>query len=135
MISKGYNPNFDICLQAGQNGERWVEYLGNKDATIEVKTELEMWAKTGNIVFEYECRGKPSCIAVTKATTWIHLLQLDGKIVGGFIFDVQRLKRFLRGAFSQNKPNYMRMVVGGDSGSNTKMILVKISELHNIHKA
>ena len=42
MISKGYNPNFDICFQKGQAGEMWTEYLGNKDATIEVKTEWQI---------------------------------------------------------------------------------------------
>lgn len=135
MISKGYNPNFDICLKAGQSGERWIDYLGDKNASIEVKTELEKWASTGNVVFEYECRGKPSCISATTATTWIQLLQLNGKIVGGFIFDVEQLKRFLRQAFSENCPSYMRKVVGGDPGSNTKMILVKIGELYRIYKA
>jgi hypothetical protein len=57
---------FDLDLQYGQVFEQKVaDMLQNKK--IEVKTERDKWKSTGNIVIEFESRGRPSGIASTEA--------------------------------------------------------------------
>ena len=52
---------FDIDLEYGKVREQLVaDMLQNKK--IEVKSERDVWQKTGNIAIEYECYGKPSGI-------------------------------------------------------------------------
>ena len=52
---------FDIDLKWGEVREKQVaDMLQNK--TIEVKSERDMWQRTGNIAVEYESYGKPSGI-------------------------------------------------------------------------
>jgi hypothetical protein len=41
--------------------------------TYEVKAD-RMTAKTGNVVIEYECSGKPSGITSTEADVWIYFI-------------------------------------------------------------
>ena len=53
---------FDIDLSYGKVREkRVVDML--QDKKIEVKSERDMWARTGNIAIEYESYGKPSGIS------------------------------------------------------------------------
>ena len=55
---------FDLDLQYGQVREQMVaDMLQNKK--IEVKSERDVWQRTGNIAIEYECYGKPSGINAT----------------------------------------------------------------------
>ena len=50
---------FDIDLNYGEVREKQVaDMLQNKK--IEVKSERDMWQRTGNIAVEYESYGKPS---------------------------------------------------------------------------
>ena len=50
---------FDIDLKYGTiREEKIAEMLTNKK--IEVKSERDMWMKTGNIAIEYESWNKPS---------------------------------------------------------------------------
>ena len=44
---------FDLDLQYGQAGEKWLAWLGTDQAKVEVKTERDTWATTGNAVFEF----------------------------------------------------------------------------------
>ena len=37
----GWNPKFDADLQFGQQGERWLMWLGTDQAKVEVKTERD----------------------------------------------------------------------------------------------
>ena len=39
-----------------------------QDKKIEVKSERDMWQRTGNIAIEYQCYGKPSGIDATHLT-------------------------------------------------------------------
>ena len=60
-----YCSDFKYDLEVGQVKEKELaEILQGK--TIEVKRDL-MTKHTGNVFIEYECRGKPSGIAKTKA--------------------------------------------------------------------
>jgi hypothetical protein len=117
---------FDLDLAFGQAGEQWLLMLGSDKTKIEVKTERGLWEKTGNLAFEYRCNGKPSGIAATKSEWWAHLLSRDGKPIGGFIFNVAKLKCKLREGYKSKK---YRLVDGGD-GNRASMILVPISQVY-----
>lgn len=134
------NYEFWSDLAVGQEGERRLaerilkripgsQYLGSnhnsagdlfmqvygKNTLIEVKTDL-MSERTGNIAVEYESRGRPSDISVSKADVW------------GFIYGRDKMRlvtlQRLRSAFYEGYPR----VTGGDRGSNTKMFLVTVRE-------
>ncbi len=117
---------FDIDLKFGQAGEQWLIMLGSRGAKVEVKTERGLWERTGNAAFEFKCNGKPSGIASTKSEWWIHLFARDERPIGGFIFNVEKLKTKLREGCKQKK---FKIVNGGD-GNRASMILVPISELY-----
>ena len=55
---------FDIDLEYGKVREQQVADM-LQDKKIEVKSERDVWQKTGNIAIEYECYGKPSGINAT----------------------------------------------------------------------
>ena len=64
---------FDIDLKYGTiREEKIAEMLTNKK--IEVKSERDMWMKTGNIAIEYESWNKPSGIKATESDYWFHNL-------------------------------------------------------------
>ena len=44
-----------------------AKLFGIKEEQIEVKTERDWWARTGNLCIEVERRGKPTGISITKA--------------------------------------------------------------------
>ena len=79
------NKKFDIDLAFGEKGEMFVKDVLQGNGKIEVKTERDKWATTGNIAIEIRCNGKLSGLSVTEAKTWVHLLSIDDKIIGGFI--------------------------------------------------
>lgn len=111
---------FDIDLQYGQVFERKVaDMLQNKK--IEVKTERDMWKSTGNIVVEFESRGKPSGIASTEAEYWFHNLAIGDDIVMTLVFPTKILRNYI----AQNMP---RMVRGGDNNTS-RLYLIKLQEL------
>lgn len=80
-LSDGYQPDFDIDLALGKQGELFVasiaDALGSGSARAEVKTDA-MIARTGNVYIEYECQRRdgwhPSGIASTTAQIWVFVL-------------------------------------------------------------
>ena len=91
-----YNPNFDLDLQFGLIYERKLERLLREKSKIEIKTERDTWAKTGNIAIEIRFRGKPSGLSGTKADWWFHILTLDGEMVTMVCFPVDKLKQIVK---------------------------------------
>ena len=118
------NYNFEFDLPAGVAAERLVkEILAGERGTIEVKRDF-LVSDTGNIAIEFECRGRKSDIAVTKAIWWA--LVLDGrKFAHEMIIFIKtsRLKEIARNIYREKG-----WVMGGDKGSNTKMVLIPIEE-------
>ena len=111
---------FDLDLAYGQVFEKKVaDILGN--SKIEVKTEKDKWKTTGNIVIEYESRGRPSGILTTEASYWIHNLALGDTIVFSLLLPVETLKRYI----AQHNP---RSVRGGDD-MTSKLYLIKLTDL------
>ena len=123
---------FDLDLKYGQAGEQWVKWLGSQDSTkVEVKTERGVWFKTGNAVFEFRSRGKPSAIAVTESDWWVHLFERDGKIVSGMVFSVPKLRSFMRKVY-RNPARYGARVCKGGDGDLSDHILCPISQLWRV---
>jgi hypothetical protein len=130
----GFNPKFDADLKFGEQGEKWLLWLGSNGAKVEVKTERDQWAKTGNIVFEFYChrRNIKTGIASTEADYWVQLLSLDNKIVGGFIWPTIVLKEFLRKVHRMPSDYKARVLRGGD-GKLAEMIVVPISQMSRLY--
>jgi hypothetical protein len=125
------NSKFDKDLKFGEAGENWLVWLGSPNVKVEVKTERDQWANTGNVVFEYRCRGRDSGVTATRSDVWVHLLWKDGGVVGGFIWSVPHLKAFLREVIAKPGEFGARLVSGGDD-KVSEMIVVPLSQLHKI---
>ena len=121
MIKTKANKKFDIDLKYGQVREEQVKniFAGKK---IEVKTERDWWAKTGNVALEYECNGKPSGITATKSDYWIHILATGKKNHCMLVFEVSKLKKII----NKYKKDYTRMV--GDRNAS-KWVILPIKKL------
>ena len=66
------NDNFEFDLQVGQHGENiFADLLTGKK--IEVKTDF-IASRTGNLYVEFECWGKRTGLATTKADFWVFLI-------------------------------------------------------------
>ena len=95
-MSVKYNndSNFDVDLKFGNKHEKKIgKLLGLKTEEIEVKTERDWWAKTGNICIEIERRGKPTGLSITKAKVWVHVLSKGDKQLLRLVIDVPVLKK------------------------------------------
>ena len=55
-LTKGFNPNFDICLEFGEKYENEFQKI-IESKQIEVKTD-RVCQRTGNVFVEFESRGK-----------------------------------------------------------------------------
>jgi hypothetical protein len=112
---------FDIDLEYGQVREKLVADM-LQDKKIEVKSERDMWQKTGNIAIEYESYGKPSGINSTEADYWFHNLCIGDDTFCTLVFKVDNLKKLI------DKLDYKRSVSGGDHNAS-RMYLLKLSKL------
>jgi hypothetical protein len=118
------NSDFDLDLKFGQAHERKIAKLfGIKEEQIEVKTERDWWAKTGNLCIEVERRGKPTGISITKAKIWIHVLSKGNKQMLRLVFDVPVLKKIVK-----KYKNNWKMV--GDR-KETKAVMIKFKDILN----
>lgn len=111
---------FDIDLEYGQIFEQKIADM-LQHSKIEVKTEREKWKSTGNIVIEFESRGKPSGIATTEAEYWFHSLALGNDIVMTLVIPTKILRKYIL----QTMP---RVVSGGDNNTS-KLYLINIQTL------
>lgn len=119
----GYNPKFDLDLQYGEAGENWLRWIGTDQAKVEVKTERDQWYKTGNVVFEFSYKGKPSGIATTAADWWVIIFKLGDKFHGAMLFPVLDLKEFLRGAYRNPDRYDARILKVGDNDDSTAIVI------------
>ena len=112
---------FDLDLQYGQVREQMVaDMLQNKK--IEVKSERDVWQRTGNIAIEYECYGKPSGINATESDFWFHNLCIGEDTFATLVFDTKSLKRII------DKLDHKKTVSGGDNNA-ARMYLLNLQKL------
>jgi hypothetical protein len=117
---------FSQDLKFGKENEaKIVDMLEN--SSIEVKTERDMWANTGNIAIEI-ARGNlsnPTGLTLSKSDVWIQALSFKGEIVGFLCFSTQRLLSFVRWLYRAKKVKAIPM---GD-GLKTFGVLIPLSKL------
>ncbi len=112
---------FDIDLEYGQIREDKIADIFSK-AKIEVKSERDIWQKTGNIAIEYECWNKPSGIMATESDYWFHNLCIGKDEYCTLVFKTSTLKKIV------SKLDYFRSVAGGDNNAS-RMYLVNLLKL------
>ena len=124
-LTEGYCKGFDMDLEFGKMGEEFTQQVFEGNSKVEVKTERDIWKTTGNIAIEIRCKGKPSGLSTTESSVWVHLLSLDGVIMGGFLLKVDILKAKIK---KLHKEGNLKMVMGGDD-NESQMALLPIKEL------
>jgi hypothetical protein len=112
---------FDIDLEYGKVREQMVADM-LQDKKIEVKSERDVWQKTGNIAIEYECYGKPSGISATESDYWFHNLCIGDETFATIVFDTNSLKRII------SNLDKKRSVSGGDNNAS-RMYLLNLQKL------
>ena len=112
---------FDIDLEYGKVREKMVADM-LQDKKIEVKSERDVWQKTGNIAIEYECYGKPSGINATESDYWFHNLCIGDETFATIVLDTESLKRIIANLDSK------RSVSGGDNTA-ARMYLLNLQKL------
>jgi|TARA_A100001011_G_scaffold174862_2_gene183513 hypothetical protein len=119
--TKENRKKFDIDLEYGEIREDKIkDMLTNKK--VEVKSERDMWMKTGNIAIEYECWNKPSGIKATESDYWFHNLCIGDEEYCTLVFKTNTLRKIV------DKLDYFKTVSGGDNNAS-KMFLVNIQKL------
>ena len=112
---------FDLDLQYGSIREdKIADMLTNKK--IEVKSERDIWQKSGNICIEYESWGKPSGIRATEADYWFHNLCIGKDEYCTLVFKTDTLRKIV------DKLDTFKTVSGGDNNAS-RMFLVNLQKL------
>jgi len=119
--TKENRKKFDIDLAYGKVHEDRVATMlqGRK---IEVKTERDLWTKTGNICIEFQSYGRPSGIRATEADYWFHNLAIGDDVYCTLVFSTDNLRKIV------DKLDFHKIVSGGDNNAS-RMFLVNLSKL------
>ena len=112
---------FDVDLEFGQQWEKHIDDMFSGAKKCEVKTERDVWTRTGNICIEIESYGKPSGLTSTEAEIWVHNLVKDNELCCSLMFNTDKLRKIME----DMKP---RTVMGGDNLAS-KLYLVNIAKL------
>ena len=112
---------FDIDLQYGKVREKQVAEM-LQDKKIEVKSERNVWQKTGNIAIEFESYGKASGINSTESDYWWHNLCIDDDTFCTLVFNTKSLKKII------DNLDYKKIVNGGDHNAS-RMYLLNLQKL------
>ena len=112
---------FDVDLEFGQQWEKHIDDMFSGAKKCEVKTERDVWTRTGNICIEIESYGKPSGLTSTEAEIWVHNLVKDNELCCSLMFNTDKLRKVMK----KMKPF---TVMGGDNNAS-KLYLVDIAKL------
>ena len=115
---------FDIDLAYGKVREDLIKDM-LQDKKIEVKSERNVWKRTGNIAIEYECYGKPSGINATEADYWFHNLCVGEDVYATLVFKTENLKKILDSLDRKVSVN------GGDHNAS-RMYLISLQKLFDL---
>ena len=115
---------FDIDLAYGKVREDLIKDM-LQDKKIEVKSERDVWKRTGNIAIEYECYGKPSGINATEADYWFHNLCVGEDGYATLVFKTENLKKILDSLERKVSVN------GGDHNAS-RMYLISLQKLFDL---
>ena len=114
--TKADRKKFDLDLAYGEVREDKIAstLTGKK---IEVKSERDLWQKTGNICIEYKSYGKPSGIDATESDYWFHNLCVGDDIYATLVFETEQLKKIIEVIPSK------KSVSGGDHNASRMWLL------------
>ena len=115
---------FDVDLKFGEKFEKSLAKMLSIDK-VEIKTERDIWKKTGNIAIELASRGKLSGLNTTEAEWWAQVLTIKGEIEGVLIFPVKKLIKIVKKSVFKGEG---RMVMGGDDNTS-EIALIPLKEL------
>ena len=115
---------FDIDLAYGKVREDMIQDM-LQDKKIEVKSERDVWKRTGNIAIEYECYGKPSGINATEADYWFHNLCVGEDVYATLVFKTENLKKIIDSLERKVSVN------GGDHNAS-RMYLISLQKLFDV---
>ncbi len=118
-----YNSDFKHDLEWGILGEQTVADIVAGDKT-EVKSERDIWVKTGNHFVEIESRNKPSGICTTQAKYWSINFYKDDKFCFNITVTVDDLKKIV---LKYKK----RRVRGGDNNTSWGILIPITGILEN----
>ena len=113
--------NFDIDLDFGLIHEDKVRKIFEGKGSIEVKTERDIWYKTGNMVVEVSYKDKPSGISNTKAKWWCHVFTKVSKIKFIIMMEVKTMKERIKTLLKET--NLIKMVKGGDNNKSELLLI------------
>jgi len=116
---------FDIDLEFGEKFEKSFAKILSI-GKVEVKTERDMWKRTGNVAIELASRGKLSGLNTTKAEWWAQVLTIDGEIEGVLMFPIEKLKKIVKRSVFKGEG---RMVMGGDNDTS-EIALIPLKEIY-----
>ena len=122
--------NFDIDLNFGQIYEEKIRELFEGEGSIEVKTERDIWADTGNIAIEIRSRGKPSGLSITEAKWWIQVFTVDKDVKFMLMFRVDKLRKAVKYLYI----NELAPKINGGDDNTSELILIPISTLLLLNK-
>tara|TARA_R100000781_G_scaffold114571_1_gene85733 strand:- start:143 stop:529 length:387 start_codon:yes stop_codon:yes gene_type:complete len=119
---------YDIDLPFGEKYEDTLsEILTDKmGSKVEVKTERDIWYKTGNIYVELVCREAFSGLVTTKADWWATILTLDEDVKRIVILPTNLMKKRVKQLIKNKIASYP--VSGGDDDASIGA-LIPIKEL------
>jgi len=119
--TKADRKKFDLDLAYGEVRENKIaDMLTNKK--IEVKSERDLWQKTGNICIEYLNYGKPSGIDATESDYWFHNLCIGDDEYCTLVFNTKTLKKIVK------RLDSFKTVSGGDNRAS-QMYLLNLQKL------
>ena len=119
--TKENRKKFDLDLQYGEARESKIaDMLQNKK--IEVKSERDLWQKTGNICIEYQSYGTPSGIDATESDYWFHNLCIGDDEYCTLVFNTATLKKIVK------RLDSFKTVSGGDHKAS-QMYLLNLQKL------
>lgn len=104
LLNKNFDEKYDFKMNC----------IG-REKTFELKTDIYP-RDTGNLVIEFECRGKPSGISVTKADYFVTYFPHFGEIWNIRTSDLKKLIDYLKPEIFEG---------AGDIGSNTRLYKLK----------
>jgi hypothetical protein len=119
-ISELMEKHYHAKILAFDNTNKYdiLALIKGKEVKFEVKEDFG-GERTGNVAVEFECRGKPSGIAVTEADFYIYKLHTRDYGIQYVLHPVAVLKKMI------SNGEYFRVVNGGDPGSNSMNYLFK----------
>jgi len=112
--------NFDLDLKFGEMGEDYILRVFESGNKVEVKTERDIWKKTGNIAIEIRFKGRKSGLSITDAETWCHILTYNGKVVGTIVVPVEFLKKRVKKLIKDKKA---KIKFAGDNEESQVVLL------------